>query len=662
MKFARYLKETQTAEWKKAYIDYRGLKKRITAIRRWQEGHTSILTPPGSEALITESPRTSEESDERTHQGHDIEVSSSPKVDNSSARNQIQEPSTKSQKLSSKQGRFGSRLRRGARSLRANSTLHPYSIPPTLQELRGQLSPEELSFLDALDRELEKIETFYLDREKEMQTRTTALEEQLHELTYHRKLFHETHPSTPKPWVLGKVGKVGIKKPQKSVVTDGFRSRRNSNETTRPHGKGPSYAHALDPDEYQNAKKKLNKAVLEHYRGLETLHNYRVLNLTGFRKALKKFEKVTKIPLQNAYMTEKVEMSPLVSDKSVRNMMEEMENIYATQFARGDKKRAMTKLRGGFLSKSHHFSTFRSVIFSLLVGLNILVWARARINYVFIFELDYRTQLDHREYFEPSRYWLVRNVGRLLIPGVHRVEFTDFWMGDQFCSLIFTLSNVYPFFCSYAKGFDQWRQCGAGSKHWPIIFVLAMLPLLSRLIQSVRRYADSHLITHLINGGKYGSGIISYLFYFLWRHQGGNHGAIFALWCLCNTIYSLYASSWDFLMDWSVLKAHAKHPLLRNDLLYSNYVPSYYFAIISNVIIRFIWVIYIPQGGPDFYLRSFIAGMLESMRRVQWNFYRLENEHLGNMDQYRVTREVPLPYSLDDMGRDIDDDDVDDSH
>ncbi len=38
------------------------------------------------------------------------------------------------------------------------------------------------------------------------------------------------------------------------------------------------------------------------------------------------------IPLQNAYMSEKVEMSSLVSDKSVRNMIDEMENIYATQF------------------------------------------------------------------------------------------------------------------------------------------------------------------------------------------------------------------------------------------------------------------------------------------------------------------------------------------
>jgi len=43
------------------------------------------------------------------------------------------------------------------------------------------------------------------------------------------------------------------------------------------------------------------------------------------------------------------------------------------------------------------------------------------------------------------------------------------------------------------------------------------------------------------------------------------------------------------------------------------------------------------------------------LRRWQWNFYRLENEHLGNMDQYRVTREVPLPYTFDDTACEEDD-------
>ncbi|KAG6816137.1 hypothetical protein H0H87_008371 [Tephrocybe sp. NHM501043] len=39
---------------------------------------------------------------------------------------------------------------------------------------------------------------------------------------------------------------------------------------------------------------------------------------------------------------------------------------------------------------------------------------------------------------------------------------------------------------------------------------------------------------------------------------------------------------------------------------------------------------------------------------------RLENEHLGNMDQYRVTREVPLPYSFDEVHSENADDGDDD--
>lgn len=37
---------------------------------------------------------------------------------------------------------------------------------------------------------------------------------------------------------------------------------------------------------------------------------------------------------------------------------------------------------------------------------------------------------------------------------------------------------------------------------------------------------------------------------------------------------------------------------------------------------------------------------------------RLENEHLGNMDQYRITREVPLPYSFDDVLPESDEDEA----
>ncbi|EKM58004.1 uncharacterized protein PHACADRAFT_58738, partial [Phanerochaete carnosa HHB-10118-sp] len=499
-----------------------------------------------------------------------------------------------------------------------------------------------------------------------------------------------------------------------------------------------------DPDEYLHAKKQLKKAILECYRGLEVLENYRALNLIGFRKALKKFEKYTKIPAQQAYFTEKIEPSAFSSGVTMQGMIREMEELYAARFTKGDNKVAKTRLRGFMQHKTHHFSTFRTglmlglalpalvdglylsfrhdtrqavpgydgllfvysillipVLFSLLLGLNVLVWSKSRINYVFIFELDLKTKLDHREYFEVpalmlstlcyafwlsfarigsshfsptlwpliwlilavvilldplpfysrhSRFWVLKELYRLLTSGAHRVEFADFWTGDQFCSLVFTLSNLYFVGCAYAGGFDEhWARC-LGTEEWGIPFVLASLPFLARLAQSIRRWVDSKLNTHLINGGKYAAGIIYYLVYFNWRHNG-----CFVLWCIFGTVYALYASAWDLLMDWSVLRPRARHPYLRDELLYTNYIPLYYIAMVTNVLIRFIWVFYIPVRGPSVVLRTFIAGMLEMFRRLQWNFYRLENEHIGNMDQYRVTREVPLPYSVDEIHEDDED-------
>ncbi|KAJ3807502.1 EXS-domain-containing protein [Lentinula lateritia] len=263
-------------------------------------------------------------------------------------------------------------------------------------------------------------------------------------------------------------------------------------------------------------------------------------------------------------------------------------------------------------------------------------------------------------FFKGSRYWLIKSIVKLLTSGTRRVEFADFWMGDQFCSLVVTVSDLYLFACAYVVGFEEWRKCGSTAKTWPAVFTLAMLPFLIRVVQSIKRYVDSRLNTHLINAGKYLCGIIYYLSYYIWRHQGSLRNTSFAFWCLFGTLYSVYASAWDFWMDWSLFRPHVKYPLLRVELLYTDHIPLYYFAIISNTLIRFIWVIYIPSSSAsNMYLRFFIAGFLEMLRRWQWNFIRLENEHLGNMDQYRVTREVPLPYSFDDNHHHIGDSDDD---
>ncbi|KAH9941793.1 EXS-domain-containing protein, partial [Epithele typhae] len=262
-----------------------------------------------------------------------------------------------------------------------------------------------------------------------------------------------------------------------------------------------------------------------------------------------------------------------------------------------------------------------------------------------------------------SRWWLVRNTGKLLTAGWRRVEFADFWLGDQFCSLTFTLGNLYFLACVYttAGGLDDsWRRCTSGpGPGWGAAFALAALPLVVRLVQSVKRYADSGLDTHLINAGKYGAGVAASLFYYLWRAHGGLHGPYFVAWCVFATVNSLYAGAWDLLMDWSLLRPRARYFLLRPDLLYTNNISFYYFAIVTNSLLRFMWVMYIPEQGPNSIIRSFVAGFLEVLRRWQWNFLRLENEHLGNIDQYRVTREVPLPYTYEDHSHESDGDEDD---
>lgn len=101
-------------------------------------------------------------------------------------------------------------------------------------------------------------------------------------------------------------------------------------------------------------------------------------------------------------------------------------------------------------------------------------------------------------------------------------------------------------------------------------------------------------------------------------------------------------------MDWSLMNLKCQHRFLRPDLVYTGHVWVYYFAIISNTLVRFTWIAFIPVAGPSMEVRSFVVALFEVLRRFQWNFYRVENEHVGNMDQYKVTKDVRLPFSMDD--------------
>jgi hypothetical protein len=67
-----------------------------------------------------------------------------------------------------------------------------------------------------------------------------------------------------------------------------------------------------------------------------------------------------------------------------------------------------------------------------------------------------------------------------------------------------------------------------------------------------------------------------------------------------------------------------------------------------NALLRLAWISSIQplNGIPGFSQPawSVIFAALEVIRRGQWNFYRLENEHLNNVGKYRAVKTVPLPF------------------
>ncbi|KAJ7211222.1 hypothetical protein GGX14DRAFT_341406, partial [Mycena pura] len=58
-----------------------------------------------------------------------------------------------------------------------------------------------------------------------------------------------------------------------------------------------------------------------------------------------------------------VDKMTFASGENVRVMMDRMEVMYAERFTRGDKKKALNRLRLGPAHKSHHVSTFWSGLF-----------------------------------------------------------------------------------------------------------------------------------------------------------------------------------------------------------------------------------------------------------------------------------------------------------
>ncbi|KAK5733752.1 Xenotropic and polytropic retrovirus receptor 1 [Elasticomyces elasticus] len=250
-------------------------------------------------------------------------------------------------------------------------------------------------------------------------------------------------------------------------------------------------------------------------------------------------------------------------------------------------------------------------------------------------------------FYPRSRGWFLFSNWRLLLAGVFPVEFRDFFLGDMYCSQTYALGNIELFFCLYAKHWNNAPQCNSSHSH--LLGFMQTLPGIVRLLQCVRRYYDTRLWTHGVNGGKYTCTIMQYVALSVWRIYGGDH--LMAFFIAAASVNSIYCIFWDLEYDWSMpLNPRAKpYPLLRSTLAYRKRIWWYYAAIIIDPILRCNWIFYIIFRGDIQHssIVSFLIAFSEVIRRGIWVSFRVENEHCANVGRSRAMRDPELPYELD---------------
>uniref|UniRef100_A0A0X3NI83 Xenotropic and polytropic retrovirus receptor 1 homolog n=1 Tax=Schistocephalus solidus TaxID=70667 RepID=A0A0X3NI83_SCHSO len=502
----------------------------------------------------------------------------------------------------------------------------------------------------------------------------------------------------------------------------------------------------------------LKLAYSEYYLSLVLLQNYQTLNYTGFRKILKKHDKLFQRSNGLQWYKEVVSKAPFYLDNTVDDLIATVETIYTQDLEKGDRQKAMKRLRvpplantaspnsifrvglfagiflvqvivaviAVFYVKAHSFSwpafrIFRTTLlvtfYTCFLALNLFGWRSSGVNHVLIFEIDPRLHMDHFQMLElglmfadmwgaffimyifsaqigvpqfvppfalvvlmfaylfsplpffhhRARRWFFKIFLRILRAPFAHVNFPDFFIADQLNSLAFVFPDFAFFVCFYGSYLD-WPSmhvkyslknstttpAGKSPYFVPkttcdgLLFgispLLRTLPAWFRFAQCLRRYQDlvfKEPMPHLYNAAKYSTTFFTAIFS-TWAELNPNPFTI-AMMVISSIISSTCTYSWDVIMDWGLLDCKAKdNPGLRDELVY-RFRAYYYCAILEDLIIRFAWAVNLGfkySYVVEVEIVKTVVYFAEVSRRVIWNFFRLENEHLNNCGNFRAVRDI----------------------
>lgn len=106
-------------------------------------------------------------------------------------------------------------------------------------------------------------------------------------------------------------------------------------------------------------------AFSEFYLSLILLQNYQSLNHTGFRKILKKHDKLLSVDVGSRWHVENVETSHFYTNKDIDKLIADTEATVISQLESGDRTKAMKRLRVPPLGEQRSpWTTFKVGLFS----------------------------------------------------------------------------------------------------------------------------------------------------------------------------------------------------------------------------------------------------------------------------------------------------------
>ncbi|CAD5323926.1 unnamed protein product [Arabidopsis thaliana] len=426
----------------------------------------------------------------------------------------------------------------------------------------------------------------------------------------------------------------------------------------------------------QSAEKKIRSAFVELYRGLGLLKTYSSLNMIAFTKIMKKFDKVAGQNASSTYL-KVVKRSQFISSDKVVRLMDEVESIFTKHFANNDRKKAMKFLKPHQTKDSHMVTFFVGLFTGCFISLFVIYIILAHLSGIFtsivaamVIHLILRasgfsaSQVDtipgilllificvlicpFNTFYRPTRFCFIRILRKIVCSPFYKVLMVDFFMGDQLTSQIPLLRHLETTGCYFlAQSFKthEYNTCKNGRYYREFAYLISFLPYFWRAMQCVRRWWDESNPDHLINMGKYVSAMVAAGVRITYARENNDLWLTMVL--VSSVVATIYQLYWDFVKDWGLLNPKSKNPWLRDNLVLRN-KNFYYLSIALNLVLRVAWIETIMRfrvSPVQSHLLDFFLASLEVIRRGHWNFYRVENEHLNNVGQFRAVKTVPLPF------------------